>query len=312
VSDNNPNREKLPVAGGYFVPLVSSGSDREVSFVEIYRVLKGARLLILGVTLLSAAMSVAVAFLMTPVYRAEVLLLPVSEDGGGSGALGRIVSDFGGLAGLAGIDLGVGGSKAQAVATLQSRVLTEGYIREQKLLPILFAGSWDSAAGQWTVEEAEVPSLWEATRYFGEEVRQVIEDKNTGLVRLMINWTDPVLAAQWANGLVSSANKYLRQQAIERSERNTKYLQASLKTTSVVEIQQVMYRLLEGEVKSTMLAQGNDEFAFQIIDPAVVPEEWVSPKRVLICALGILVGLLLGCGFVLVRHMVTESPGASN
>ena len=311
MSDNNTNREKLPVSGGYFVPLVSSGADREVSFVEIYRMLMGARVLILGVTLLSAAISVALAFLMTPVYRAEVLLFPVSEGEGGSGALGRLASDFGGLAGLAGIDIG-GGTKAQAVAILQSRVLTEAFIRDERLLPVLYAGDWDDAARRWKVSESDVPTVWEGASYFAEDIRQVIEDKNTGLVRLMIHWKDPALAARWANELVSRANNHLRQQTLERSARNIEYLQAALKTTSVVEIQQVIYRLLEGEIKSSMLAQGNKEFAFQVIDPAVVPEEWVSPRRVLICALGILVGLLLGCGFVLVRNMVTESPGASN
>lgn len=301
------SREKPPVAGGYFVPLVSSGTDQEVSFLEIYRLLAKSRVLVLGITLATTLLSIAIAFLMTPTYRAEVLLLPVADDPGGTGALGSLVSDFGGLAGLAGIDLGAGGNKAQAVATLQSRVLTETYIREQNLVPVLFAGDWDAAAGRWKVEGSEIPSVWDASKYFTEEIRQVIEDKNTGLVRLTIDWKDPAVATQWANDLVARTNGYLRQQALERSARHIEYLQAALKTTAVVEIQQVMYRLLEGEVKSSMLAQGNHEFAFQVIDPAVVPEEWISPRRVLICALGLFAGLLLGSAFVIVRHLAVES-----
>jgi len=51
-----------------------------------------------------------------------------------------------------------------------------------------------------------------------------VTDPKTGLVTLSITWNDPNIAAKWANGLVRMANDYLRDQAIEESERNIAYL----------------------------------------------------------------------------------------
>ena len=41
------------------------------------------------------------------------------------------------------------------------------------------------------------------------------------------------------------------------------------KQTSVVELQQVLHRLIEAEMKEIILARINEDFAFRVIDPAV-------------------------------------------
>ena len=47
-------------------------------------------------------------------------------------------------------------------------------------------------------------------------------------------------------------------------------------------------------MKKAMLANVSEEYAFRVIDPAVVPEERASPKRSRIAMLGLLIGGLLG------------------
>jgi LPS O-antigen subunit length determinant protein (WzzB/FepE family) len=55
-----------------------------------------------------------------------------------------------------------------------------------------------------------------------------------------------------------------------------------------------MYRLIEAETKTLMLANGRSEYAFTIVDPAVAPEMRIRPRRTLIALLGLSFGLLLG------------------
>ena len=71
-------------------------------------------------------------------------------------------------------------------------------------------------------------------------------------------------------------------------------------------MQSVFYQLIEEQTKNLMLAQVQDEFAFKIIDPAVVPEEKAGPKRALICVLAVLLGGMLGMGIVLIRFAFTK------
>lgn len=291
-----------PPASGYFIPYpaLQRPAGTEISIAELWSVLKASRARIALITVASTVLAVAVAFLLPPVYRAEVLLAPVSDDQ--SGAAAGLTSQLGGIASLAGISLGgSGGGKDEFIAILQSRVLSDFFVRENNLLPILFEDDWDAAAGKWkSSDPVDVPTLWDAFKLMDKKVRQIVIDKKTGLVTLSIEWRDPELAAQWAEGLVKRANAYLRQQAVRHAENNLAYLQDQARKTTSVELQQAIYRLMEAEVKKSMLANVNEEYAFKVLDPAVVPEEKLRPKRGLIVVFGALFGLLVAWGNQLV------------
>ena len=204
---------------------------------------------------------------------------------------------------MPGIGLGQGNTKAISIATLQSRVLTESYIRDENLLPVLFIDKWDEKNQKWKIDDPKkIPTLLDGNNLFDKTIRKVSENKLTGLVSLSIRWKDPIQAAKWANDLVTRTNSYLRQLAIEESNRNILYLQQQLKVTSIVEIQQAISNLLGSEIKTIMLAQGNDEYAFHVIDPAVVPEHKVSPKRMLYAVFGLVFGLIVSSLIALAQN----------
>ncbi len=119
-------------------------------------------------------------------------------------------------------------------------------------------------------------------------------DKKTNLVTVAIEWEDPELAAKWANKLVKRINQERRQEAIQEAEKSIKYLEDQLQKTGVVEIQQSIYKLIEAQTKTKMIASTREEYAFRIIDSAVVPEEKIKPKRTLIVILGIILGGMAG------------------
>ena len=78
----------------------------------------------------------------------------------------------------------------------------------------------------------------------------------------------------------------------------------------MVGVQQAIYRLIEEQINTVMLANVREEYAFKVIDPAVVPDidqyEW--PKRALILVLGAGLGLLFALMIALVRsaYLVNE------
>src|SRR5690606_2767647 len=109
-------------------------------------------------------------------------------------------------------------------------------------------------------------------RYFDDNVRSISEDDETGLVTLTVEWIDPEIAAEWANILVERLNERMRRRALLEAESNVGYLQEELAKTGVVTLQQSISRLLESELQKLMLARGNEEFAFRVIDRAQVPK----------------------------------------
>jgi uncharacterized protein involved in exopolysaccharide biosynthesis len=234
-------------------------------------------------------------------FEAKTLLSPVSEQSGRSGlgsALGSAVSSLGGLSALAGLSLSGGGeAKVEAIATLQSEALTERYIDSHHLLPVLFSDKWDSKTQQWTTHDpSNTPTLWKGNKKFDKKIRTIEVNAKTGLVLMTITWNDPKQAAQWANDLVKLTNEYMRDRAIEESNRNISYLQEQAAKSTVVEIRNAIYQLMESEIKKQMLARGSNEYALKVIDPATVADVRVSPKRTLWTAAGSAAGLALGLG----------------
>ena len=51
------------------------------------------------------------------------------------------------------------------------------------------------------------------------------------------------------------------------------YLRKQLESTQLVEMQRVFYDLIESQTRISMLADVREEYVFQVVDPAVVPDE---------------------------------------
>jgi hypothetical protein len=272
---------------------------------EVLGILRRNGLLVLTIAAIFGLVAGILSWALPKRYEASVVLSPVISQSGatGLGAASTALSQIGGFASLAGlVTPGAGSAKAEAVATLKSEVLTERYIRENGLLPILFSDDWDSKRKAWRVTNPRlVPTLWKGNRLFARQVRTIAEDLKTGMVTLTITWTDPGYAAKWANGLVTLTNEYLRDEAVAESERNILYLKEQAAKTNVVGLQDAIYSLMEGEIKKQMLARGSRDFVLKVIDPATVPERASSPRPILWTSMGLLVGLLVALLMIWVR-----------
>ena len=247
------------------------------------------RWLVVFVTLLSTAIAVVVALLLPSWYRAEVLLVSANE----GTALG-LGGEFGGLASLAGIDIGQR-DNPEAVAVLRSRDLARRFIEDNDLVREFFADKWDPVARAWRSSRLEdQPDIRDAIRFFDRSIRSVSEDRRTQLVTLTIEWKDPQKAAAWANSLVDLLNDDMRTRSLTEAGENIDYLQKELSATTTVALQQSISRLLENELQKVMLARGNKDYAFRVVDRADVPKRKSKPQRTFIALVGTLLGGVLG------------------
>jgi uncharacterized protein involved in exopolysaccharide biosynthesis len=231
---------------------------------EMLALVRRRKWMILSVTACCAIAAFIIASLLPRNYKATTVLSPVTITPGGDReeGLGGLGSALGGLAGLAGISAGGEAKKYESVAVLRSQALVEKYIREQRLLPALYPKP----------DRRQPPTYWQATQYFSKRILTVVLDAKSGLVTLSINWRDPIQAAKWANDLVLLSNEYLRNRAIEQSNRNITYLRSEAERASAVQVKAAIYEMLGTEIRRGMMAHGNEEYAFKVLDPALVPE----------------------------------------
>ena len=280
------------------VPEALGEADREVDLVGAFLLLWSNKLLILGVTAVFAILSIIYALTLTHWYRAEITLAP-AEEKTATGIMGQL----GGLASLAGLNSNNKAS-AEALAVMKSRDFIRGFIEDRKLLTVLFQEQWDASRSAWKSDNPEEwPDIREAVKFFDDNVLEIEQDRSTGLVTLAVYWKDPAVAAEWATALVKRLNARMRQQALEDAEENVAYLRNEMSSTTIVALQQSMGRLLEAELQKLMLARGNEEFAFRVIDSAEIPMTPSKPSRRLIVMLATVFGGLLACFIVYVREV---------
>ena len=286
-------------------PAVNVGSteERETGLLEIAATIWRRKISITVAVLTGAIIFGSVALVLPKKYQASVLMAPVtSEAGAGLGTLESVTARFGGLASLAGISADANADQRSiTIATLQSHELTEQFIKENNLLPILYSDKWNSAKKIWTTKRP--PTLWFADRYFGAKIRSVTESRKTGLVTLTITWTNPTLAASWANGLVAMVNAKMRSQAIRRSQRTIAFLQQQADATNVVELRDAIYSLMKTEIEREMVARGKQQYALRIIDPAIAPQKRASPITLIWVLAGAIFGFIVASMIVLVKEL---------
>ncbi len=284
---------------GYFVVMPMRPDDSAFNLRSAVDSLFAGWRWLISFGFLGAVIGVVLALTTTPIYRAKVQAVLVDPaDAGGASALRN---QIGGLAALAGFDLGnAAGRKQEAYATLTSGGFARDFIVAENLKPQLFPKLWDPATKAWRAGENE-PTLEQAVTHFMSSVMFVTHDLRTDMVVVNIDWTSPQVAARWANLVVARANERIRAEARRSADRSVEYLNQELAKTSVVELRQAIHRLIEVQINNAMLANVQTEYAFRVIDPAVAPEKRIRPKRTLMVLAGGVLGGIAGILFILIR-----------
>ncbi|KPZ72998.1 LPS O-antigen length regulator [Shewanella sp. P1-14-1] len=300
-------------------------NEDEIDLKELFSVIWQGKWLIIAVTTLFAIGSVVFALSQPNTYKSEALLSPAdTEQGGGLSAL---AGQFGGLASMAGINLGGGGGvdKTQmAIEVAKSRKFTSEFIQKHKIMPDLMAAEKWNMEADTLVYDAEIfdvenqkwvrevkapfkpePSMQEAYKEFSQ-LLSINTDKETGMVKVSVEHLSPSVAQQWVKWLVEDINLEMKQRDVAEAQRSTAFLENQISQTNVADIRTILYQLIEEQTKTIMFAEVREEYVFKTIDPALVPEEKAGPKRALICVLGTMLGGMLAVMIVLIRHFVRK------
>jgi hypothetical protein len=289
------------------------------------RLIWSGRLLIITLTVALVGITAIVSLQLPNIYRSETVLAPASDDT--ENALSGLPGQLGGLANLAGLKLG-GGTVDKTTLSLQvlkSRAFIVNFVRRHHLeVPLLAAEGWDKQndwkidnslydrnSGKWVRKPNRngdvTPTDWEIYEEFTEDVLYLYQDKN-GIVVVGIELMSPNAAKQWTDWLVQDLNQTMRDRDIAEAQKSIDYLQGQLNETSIAEMKQIFYQLIEEQTKSMMLAQVREEYVFKTLDPAVIPEEKIAPKRALMCIIAGFFGAFIGLCSVVIRSLLTTNP----
>lgn len=297
-----------------------SSQEDYIDLRQLFSILWQGKWIIIAITFVFALCSVGLALYLPNEYKATVVVKANDSSGG---KLGQLAGQFGGLASLAGINLDDGGTTESVVATeiLKSWDFAEKFIDKHDIEVALFAAEdwkqetnqlaidstiYDKDAKKWVREAPKgktvEPTSWELYVALRERL-SVSENPETGLISISVTHYSPFLAQKWVTWLVQDINRFMRERALNDTEKNIQYLEQQFRETSYAELRKVFSELIQEEQKNKMLAQVSEEYIFKTVSAAKVPEERDKPNRALIAIVGTLLGGFLSVLIVLVMSV---------
>ena len=294
--------------------------DDEINLLELWQVVWKRRKLIAYIVSACVVATVVVSLLMTNIYESKAVITPVESKsgGGGSGMAAALMSQMGGLGGM--IGLPESASATEIMLLLKSNILRERIIKEYNLLPVLFSKQWDEEKKTWKKgggfslnpltwiskliaavkpadkkaikKEPGVPDMWDGLRALDDAVKinNNIKEKS---ITISIQFDDPVIATNIANYFIATLNNHMSSEAKRVAAINKKYLEEQLPLNSDPLIKQKIYTMIAQQVETTMMAEVKENFSFKVIDPPMVPDKKIKPKRAQMVVLSFVVSLFL-------------------
>jgi uncharacterized protein involved in exopolysaccharide biosynthesis len=246
-------------------------------------------ILVLG-TLGAAALGLAYSLLVSPVYRVKAVIYPQDVSARGD------KPTLGGLSGALNPLVGVGHLNRVEIV-LNSREMARRVILTNRLVPVLFPGSWDASKPP-TPEETSPVSLSSAIHKLQGMV-STRADVYKMTLELTVRAPSPALAFRIAQAYLNGLNERSKESVIQNAEANRRFLEAQMDRTPDPSAREKIQELIIREIETSMLLNAN---AFEILEAPEVPTAREWPKRKKIVLLALVVGFLLSCGGVLVAR----------
>ncbi|MDP5460131.1 Wzz/FepE/Etk N-terminal domain-containing protein [Alishewanella sp. SMS8] len=295
----------------------TAAADDEIDLRELFSAIWQGKWIIAGTSFVFAVLAVIYALSLPNIYKSEALLSPVSQDGGLS-----IPGQLGGLAALAGVNLGGGANDKTtlAIEVLKSRDFIGRFIEKYDLfIPVMAAEGWNRGSdsliidsdifntetNEWVrnvkVPFSPKPSIQETYTEF-MKLLSVSQDKTSGMVTLSLQHYSPYLAKDWADKLVLEINEDMRNRELIEAQRSISYLNEQINQTNLADARAMLFSLVEEQTKTLMLANVRSEYVFKTVDPALIAERKSKPSRMLICILLVLIGCVVATFIVVIKH----------
>ena len=279
----------------------TNGLQDYLSIKDIFRIFQDNKILILYVTLAFASLAFLYGKILPDIYRADVTLIESAQQTAGSSSYSSS-SQLSGLASLAGLKIEKNYSDTDlAISLLKSRKFLQGFSIERKIVEDLTGIS--SIQFKELSEREKIKTLENAAGSLKGKIR-IFKDFDTPVYKLYFRHSDPEKAQTWANWIVEDLNKIMREDEVKEAELSIKYLQEKANSTQVSDLKQLFYSMIQAHTRTTMLAEVRDDYAFKVLDPAILPRSKDSPNRFKIFFWGVFIGLSFGMVLSLLLHFL--------
>ena len=291
----------------------SNPNNDEINVIELLKVLRQNANKLVYIVIFFAISSVIYSFFQPEIWRSSTILeVSAKISGGGSSSGGGIQ--------LAGIKLKDDKSdSSKALTLITSRDLVTKIIdNNQDVLGYLLAfdgydsfrkkdnvnsNKFDSENNIWIGEKPSFSSIYQA--YLG--TISVNLNKGNGFIYLSASHKSPIFAEKMLDIVIKELNDFARQRDLDEANKSLDYLYGKLDETFQDNVKLSISSLIEAQLKKQTLAKVKQDYLVEPLDSPFLPEERYSPNRRQILTYGILIGLILGIIYILMRYYLKKN-----
>lgn len=265
-------------------------NDNLIDSKVIAKTLWKRKFLMLSITFLISALSLAYSLSLPNIYTSSSLLAPSQENQSGLSNIKRSA-----LAGLAGVNIPqeFSNKTPEAIAKIKSySFFSEIFLPGIDKKDLVSVDKWDKNKNIIIYKQNNIDYSSQKAYKIYKNILTISQDEMTGFVKIKISHKSPYIARDWLVKIINEINLISKLQKKEEAIKSINFLEARIGDTQYTEIKNVLSELLQNETQSLMLTESNDNFIFKTIDAPYAPENKSAPSRALICILGFIFGFI--------------------
>jgi len=299
--------------------------EDEIDLGQLISVIWRGKFKIFATALLFAIASVFYALSLPNIYSSTLKLVPTDQES--ENGLSSLASKYGGLASMAGINIGGGGNASSiehAIELMKSWPYIDSFVEKHKLKVIFMATKgwnvktntlvydeeiYDAKSNEWRSGEqwfndetvSFEPSSYKTYEKIKKEFMSVNFDDEIGVFSITVNHYSPQVAYEIVNKLKDDINEYFKQEAKKEALASIAFLESKIENTTNAQMLEVFYSMIESHTQKVMMTEVNQEYLVKTLVRAKTAEPDVKskPKRAVIVLLATMFGGFIGVFFVL-------------
>lgn len=269
-------------------------AEDEIDLLEYFRLLWAYKWFVATIVILTGIAAVFYSLRLPNIYRSDAVIVARQQS---KSAVPSALASLGGLGVIAGnmFDLG-GGSLQKFQMVLNSRIFSVTLYQKHKntIMPVLYEKIWDKAKGAWNVDGDAPPTTQDITKAISQ-ILHIQSNKKSGTLTISVDHQHPAFAKKMVEYCLQELSDSLRAETLNDSVEKQKFLRSQLNTISDALLKEKLYAFLAKEIERETFAHAQAPYAFQIIDPPIVPDinKRIKPKRSQICILSVTVAFFM-------------------
>ncbi len=254
----------------------------EIDLLNLFKVLLKRARFIISFVFFASLLAIIISLSMRPIYRSSAKIVPSSQ---------KRSAPLSVLSGISPLSFG-GGSLFDYKTVLESPLFNIEVIKRHNLLPKLFEDLWDKKKNSWK-KGKKIPSLMDAYRRIQKGFMKVNVDSKSNTLDISFETESPLFSKELCDIYIHELSEYLREKEIDECRERQKYFRDQMKKAQDVLLRDKLARLLAKEIEREVMARSTKYFGFKVLDPPIVPDKKVRPKRRLICIVSFVSSLFL-------------------